>query len=130
MARRDLKLVGSITEEIAEKHRMPEIANRPILQSLDFYAHITKHVKEFQTPENYLNALNNIPNALANPEFTFYDKEKGSILYYAKIDEVTCYVVKLNLCHDYCYLASLFPTSLRKLEKKKEESYLRSDIFV
>ena len=124
MAKKDIKQVGKITEEIAIRHKLAEITNRPIVQSLDFYVHIAKHVKEFKTVENYMAALNNIPNALANPEFTYYDKIKGSILYYSKVNEVTCYVVKLNLCNDYCYLASLYPVSLRKMEKKKEESYL------
>lgn len=125
MSKRDLKIVGKITEQIANNHRMSELTNRPIMQSLDFYLHITKHVKEFKTVENYTNALNNIPNALSNPEFTIYDKEKESILYYAKIGEATCYVVKLNLHNDYCYLASLFPISLKKMQRKKEESYIR-----
>ncbi len=124
MKKRDTKIVGKITEQIALNHRLSELTDRPIVQSLDFYIHIAKHVKEFKTVENYMNALNNIPNVLINPEFTYYDKEKESILYYAKINEVTCYVVKLNLTNDYCYLASLYPVSLKKMEKKKEESYI------
>ena len=79
---------------------------------------IAKHVKEFKTVENYTNALDNIPNVLANPEFTFYDKEKDSILYYSKLDETVCYVVKINILKDYSYLASLYPVSLKKMQKK------------
>lgn len=124
MIKRDNKIVGKITEQIALNHKISELIDRPIVQSLDFYVHIAKHVKEFKSVENYMNALNNIPNILNNPEFTYYDKEKESILYYAKVNEATCYVVKLNLTNDYCYLASLYPVSLKKMEKKKEESYI------
>lgn len=127
MVKKDVKIVGKITEKVASEHKISEIVNRPIVQSLDFYVHIAKHVKEFKTVENYMSALTNIPNVLNNPEFTYYNKEKESILYYAKINEITCYVVKLNLTNDYCYLASLFPISLKKLEKKKEESYMRKE---
>ncbi len=125
--KKDVKTVGKITEKIAFYHNMSELVDRPIVQSLDFYVHIAKHVKEFQTSENYMNALNNIANALNNPEFTYFDKKKGSLLYYAKINEITCYVVKLNIKNDYCYSASLFPVSLKKLERKKEESYIRKE---
>lgn len=127
MIKRDVKLVGKITEQIASDHKISELANRPIVQSLDFYVHITKHIKQFKNVENYMKAIENIPEVLTNPEFTYYDKERETILYYAKINEATCYVVKLNLTTDYCYLASLYPISLKKLEKKKEESYIRKD---
>ena len=124
MIKRDTKIVGKITEQIATKHKISELIDRPIVQSLDFYIHISKHIKQFKSVENYIMALENISNVLINPEFTYYDKKKESILYYAKANDNVCYVVKLNLTTDYCYLASLYPISLKKLEKKKEESYI------
>ena len=127
MIKRDVKLVGKITEQIASNHKISELANRPIVQSLDFYIHIAKHVKQFKNVESINKAIDNIPNVLAKPEFTYYDKEKECLLYYAKLDDYTCYAINLNLTTDYCYLASLYPISLKKLEKKKEESYIRKN---
>lgn len=126
MAKKYTKKIGKIMPEIASRHKLTELSGRDIIQSLDFYCHIAKHVKEFKSVENYETALQNIPNILINPEFTFYDKQHESILYYGKIDEITCYVVKLNLKDDHCYLASLYPVSLKKLERKKEESYIKN----
>lgn len=37
MIKRDVKIVGKITEEIANRHNMSDYKNRPIVQSLDFY---------------------------------------------------------------------------------------------
>lgn len=125
MAKRDLKQVGTITEQIAIEHKLRQYTDRPIMQSLDFYCHITKHIKEFKCPENYMNALNNISNILSNPEFTVYDKDRGTLLYYGKLDDNVCYVVKLNLDKDYSYLASLYPISEKKMERQKERKYYR-----
>lgn len=127
MYKKDLKQVGKITKNIAENHQLSEYENRPIMQSLDLYVHITKHIKDFKSVDNYMNALENIPNVLKTPEFTYYDKEKKTILYYGITSEYVCYVVKLNISRDYCYLASLYPISRKKLEKYKEKSYLQQE---
>ena len=124
MIKRDVKQIGKITEEIASKHKISELANRPIVQSLDFYVHIAKHVKEFKSVDSYNMAIDNIELVLRKPEFTFYDKKKQCILYYANLDDYTCYAVNINLGTDYCYIASLYPISKKKMERKKEESYI------
>lgn len=125
MIKRDVKIVGKITEEIANRHNMSDYKNRPIVQSLDFYIHIAKHVKEFKSVDNYILALDNIEHVLKEPEFTFYDKTRESILYYGVTNDNVCYVIKLNLSKDSCYLASLYPISKKKLERQRERSYLR-----
>lgn len=127
MFKRDVKQIGTITEEIALRHKISELANRPIVQSLDFFVHIAKHVKEFKNVDSYNNAIKNIEAALLNPEFTFYDKKKQCILYYTRLDECTCYAVNINIGKDYSYIASLYPVSDKKMQRKKEESYLRQD---
>ena len=58
MIKRDVKLVGKITEQIASNHKISELANRPIVQSLDFYIHIAKHVKQFKNVESFNKAKN------------------------------------------------------------------------
>lgn len=108
-----------------EKHQLSEYINRPIMQSLDFYVHIAKHIKDFKSVDNYMNALNNISEVLKKTEFTVYDKNRKTLLYYGVTEENVCYVVKLNLNKDYCFLASLYPISKTKLEHQKEKSYIR-----
>ncbi len=127
MYKRDSKQVGMITEKVAERHHLHEYVNRPIMQSLDFYVHIAKHIKDFKNVDNYMTILKKIPDVLKKPEFTFYDKNRQTILYFGKINEVVCYVVKLNVRKDYCFLATLYPISQNKLDKYKEKSYLKQD---
>ncbi len=127
MYKRDLKQVGIITKNIADKHNLYEYNQRPIMQSLDFYVHIAKHVKDFKNVDNYITALNAISDVLSTPEFTFYDKKRQTILYYGVTTEIVCYVVKLNIDKDYCFLASLYPISQNKLEKIKERSYMKEE---
>lgn len=45
MAKKILKQVGIITEQIATEHKLKQYTDRPIMQSLDFYCHIAKHIK-------------------------------------------------------------------------------------
>lgn len=125
MAKKILKQVGIITEQIATEHKLKQYTDIPIMQSLDFYCHIAKHIKEFKCPENYMSALNNISNVLSNPEFTVFDKTRKTLLYYGKLGDNTCYVVKLNLDKDYSYLASLYPISEKKMTRQKERKYYR-----
>lgn len=72
-----------------------------------------------------MSALNNISNVLSNPEFTVFDKTRKTLLYYGKLGDNTCYVVKLNLDKDYSYLASLYPISEKKMTRQKERKYYR-----
>lgn len=125
MYKRDLKQVGNITTQVAMKHNIFEYEKMPIMQSLDFYIHINKHIKDFKSIDTYLDALNNISTVLKNPEATFYDKDKNTILYFCKTEENVCYAVKLNMNKDYFFLASLYPISEKKLNKYKERSYLK-----
>ncbi len=41
------KVVGKISDEIIEKYNLYEYRNEEIIQSIDLYQHIQKHIPEF-----------------------------------------------------------------------------------
>ena len=54
------KIVGRISKEVAEKYSLYEFEGQEIIQSLDLYAHVVKHIDEFQSLDSYNNTLLNI----------------------------------------------------------------------
>ena len=98
-----------------------------IVQSLDLYAHIQKHLKDFESVDSFNNAVMSIPTIIDNPEVVYYDKNRKSLLYYKKIDENVCVVVKLNLRNNKdCYVSSIYPVNEYKIQKMIEKSYIKN----
>ena len=119
------KIVGKISDEIVEKYRLYEYRNKEIVQSLSLYLHVAKHVKEFLNVDSYNHTMANIPQIIKEPKFVYYDPNKNSLLYFKKIDENVCVVVKINLRKNKKpYIATVYPVSNRKIEKLKELSYI------
>ena len=122
------KIVGRISEEVAEKYDLYEFEGQEIIQSLDLYAHTVKHIQEFQSVDSYNNSLLNIETALKNPIFVYYDKTKKSLQYFCEIDEDICIVVKLKIKrNDENYVATVYPVNKSKIVKLKEKSYMIED---
>lgn len=48
---RILKIVGVISDEIVDKYKLYNYRNETIVQSLDLYKHIEKHIHEFKSME-------------------------------------------------------------------------------
>ena len=97
MRKRFNKIVGKIDSKIAEQYNISEYANKEIVQSLDLYSHVHKHIQEFESIDSYNNAILNIEKIINDPIFVYYDNLKNSLLYFKKIDENVCAVVKLTL---------------------------------
>ena len=58
MAREKIgKIVGYISNEIANDYNLHEYENQEIIQSLDLYVHVHKHIGEFKSIDNYNNAV-------------------------------------------------------------------------
>ena len=69
--------------------------------------------------------MSNIPNIIASPMFVYYDQDRKSLLYFKKIYENVCVVVKLKLRKNKDnYVASVYPVSLSKVMRLKEHSYI------
>lgn len=64
-----------------EKYNLYEYKNKPIVQSLDLYAHIEKHIADFQSVDSYNYAVSNIDKVIKESLFVFYEKDRKSLLY-------------------------------------------------
>lgn len=119
------KIVGRISDDIVDKYKLYDYRGKEIVQSLDLYQHVAKHAKEFKTVDSYNNTLKNISNIIAEPIFVYYDSNRNSLLYFKEINENVCVVVKLNLRKNKDnYVATVYPTSMKKIMKYKEQSYI------
>ncbi len=119
------KIVGRISNDIVEKYKLYEYRNVEIIQSLDLYAHVYKHIPEFENLDSYHHAVLSIPKIISDPLFVYYDCERKSLLYFKKIDENVCLVVKLNLRKNKdTYVSTIYPVSEAKIERYKELSYI------
>lgn len=122
------KIVGHISREVAQKYNLYRYEGQEIIQSLDLYSHVHKHIKEFNSVDSYNNAVLNVDKIINEPIFVYYDKKKNSLLYFCEIDENVCAVVKLRLKeNDDIYVATIYPVSISKINKYKEKSYLIED---
>jgi len=119
------KIIGKISNEVIEKYKLYDYRNKNIVQSLDLYVHIAKHVKEFKSIDSYHNTISNLENIISDPFFVYYSKKRNSLLYFKKIDEEVCVVVKLILRENKdSYVASIYPVSENKIQKCIEQSYI------
>ena len=119
------KIVGRISDEVIEKYKLYDYCNVEIIQSLDLYLHVAKHVSEFKSVDSYNHTMSNIPEIIANPYFVYYDPHRSSLLYFKEIDENICVVVKLNLRRNKdTYVATVYPISKNKIQKYIEQSYI------
>lgn len=119
------KVVGKISHEIAKKYDLYDYENRNIVQSLDLYAHIQKHISEFKSIDSYNNSVFNVDKIINNPYFVYYDSSRNSLQYYKEIDEFTCVVVKLNIRKNKdIYVSTIYPVNKLKIEKLKRKQLI------
>ncbi|MBQ7140004.1 MAG: hypothetical protein IJO32_00700 [Bacilli bacterium] len=120
-----IKIVGRIDKKICDDYGITNYKNTVIVQSLDFYAHVTKHIKDFQSVDSYNNTITNIDYIIKKPLFVYHDASKNSLLYYSEIgDEYVCLVVKLFEKKDN-YVATVYPVSQSKIEKMRGKSLIQ-----
>ena len=69
--------------------------------------------------------MSKIPKIIEKPIFVYFDPYKKSLLYFKKIDENVCVVVKLNLRKNKKpYVATVYPVNDKKIARLKELSYI------
>ncbi len=121
------KVVGQINDEVVDRYELYDYRGRDVIQSMDLYIHIAKHRNEFQSIDSYNNTLSNIENIIAKPNFVYYEKQRNTLLYFKKIDENVCVVVRLELrANKDCFIASIYPVSESKITRLKEQSYINN----
>ncbi len=124
---RFVKEVGYITQDVVDKYGLYEYNKKPIVRSLDLYAHIEKHKEDFQSKESFYYSVDNIDLIIQNPDFVYYEKDRNSLLYLKKLYENICVVVKLKLRDNKnSYVASIYPISEYKIQKLIEKSYIKN----
>lgn len=125
-----IKIVGKISHEVASKYNLYEYENRDIVQSLDLYVHIQKHISEFKSIDSYNNSVFNVDKIINDPYFVYYDISRNSLLYYKEIDEFTCVVVKLNIRKNKdIYVSTIYPVNKLKIEKLKRKQLLEKYMY-
>jgi len=121
--KRITKNIGYISEEILIKYSLFEYKDIPIIQSLDFYSHIQKHIADFNDVNIFNEIATNLDKIIQNPIVVYYEKNKNSLLYYGKLKTYVCVVVKLSKTKEH-YVATMYPINENKLTKMKEKSYI------
>lgn len=122
---RIVKIVGTISDEVVEKYKLYDYRGEEIVQSLDLYQHIAKHVKEFESVDSYNHTISNIPQVIATPDFVYYDSSRNSLSYFKMLYENVCVVVKLKLRKNKDnYVSSIYPVNEHKIKRLKELSYI------
>ena len=74
--KRITKIIGTTSNEIIEKYQLYEYKNIKIVQSLDLYVHISKHVLEFTSIDSYNKTINN----MVNQKFVMLERFKRSYI--------------------------------------------------
>jgi hypothetical protein len=111
-----IRTVGVISHAVAERFKLYEYENKHIVQSSNLCKHTVKHKSEFKNVDSYYLAFNSIPRIIAKLTFVFYDERRESLLYFKKIEENVCVVVKLSLSKNI-YVATMYPVGIRKMQK-------------
>ena len=90
------------------------------------YVHIEKYIKDFKSVDSFNYTISNINKIIKEPMFVYYEKDRKSLLYYKKLLDNVCVVVKLKLRENKdSYIASVYPVSEYKIKKMIEKSYLK-----
>ena len=83
------RIVGRISDDVVEQYKLYDYRGIEIVQSLDLYSHVHKHIHEFKSVDSYNNAILNIDKIIANPYFVYYEKKRNSLHYFA--DRLGCF---------------------------------------
>lgn len=118
------KIVGYISESVADEWDLPEQKGKPIFQTFSFYKHIQKHIQDFGSLDSFEYALNNIENIILNYDFVIHNGVNESLEYYKKLNGNVVVVAKLTN-KNKLYLSSIYPVSDFKVENKKEKALLK-----
>lgn len=117
------KVVGRLSKEVINEHSLDEFECVDVIQELGLYLHISKHATQFESVDNYNEAINNIPSIISSPEFVVYNKKNNSLEHYKKLSENVCVVVKITNNNEL-YVASLYPVKHERYESKRIKRYI------
>lgn len=113
------KIVGYISQEIANSNNITDYLDREIIQSNKLDIHTNKHASNFFTLDSYHNTLINIDKIIKRPYYVEYDEKRSSLKYYGKIDQYVCVIVKID--KKDVYISTFYPQSKEKIDKIKNK---------
>ncbi len=116
--KKTLKIVGTISEDIANSNGIPQYANKDIVQSLKLDIHTNKHANDFFSIDSYHETLINIDKVIKKPYYVEYDEKKNSLKYYGRTNQYVCVVVKLD--KKEIYVSTFYPQNKEKIDKIKK----------
>ena len=119
------KYIGILEPKIADKLKIPEHKNKPILVYSDRIEHVIEHhLKDFGTKSKIISAYNNLRNIIKNPDYVFLNIKNNSIEYYKNINNGICVAVRIS-AGKVLKVRSWFPLNKSKIsnriKKEKEE---------
>lgn len=113
-----VKIVGYISEKIANDYNLTEYKNKEIVQSTKLDIHTNKHANDFFSIDSYHKTLINIDKIINKPYYVEYDSKKQSLKYYGKVEQYVCVIVKMDK-KDF-YVSTFYPQSKDKIDKLKK----------
>ena len=106
--------VGKLTKKIIDLLEL-DIGVSNIYIDRKRIKHIKKHIKDFQTENDFWNHIEKIDEIIENPDFVGLHPSKESIQYIKKIDEWTLVAVRVK-GRDSLTVRTAYPLSQNKLQ--------------
>ena len=107
-------IIGKLTPEVISTLGLTT-APRDIVMWEDRYQYIQKHVKDFQSKENFDSCVRQIPDVIATPDYVALHPSKGSIEYIKQIDELFIVAGRLR-AKGALALRTAFPLTQKQLQ--------------
>lgn len=118
MKKRIVKIMGSITKDIAEKWYLDEQKDKTILQEAGLFKHIAPHAEQYESIESLNYTMEHMSDVINEPDFVFYNVSKNGIEYYKKLLENVVVVVTPTRKREL-YISSVYPVDEMKLSNRK-----------
>ena len=116
--RKIVKTIGYVNNDIIAKWFLDDCVNKPIVQALDVYIHISQHAEQFISVDSFNYTVDHIIDVINSPDYVFYDINKKGIEYYKKLMENVCVVVQTTNKREL-YVASVYPVTETKIRNRK-----------
>ena len=123
------KIIGYISEEIADKWEHPELSGKPIYQFAKIHRHIEKHYSQFILGEKSKDyTMKHLNDIISDPDYVCYNIKNNGFEYHKKLLEYVVVTVKpSNDNEDILCVSTVYPSSEEKMNNriKKEQSTIQ-----
>lgn len=115
------KLLGVLTEDIANKWKHPEFANNSILLFSGIHKHAQKHFDQFALGEQSKNyTMKHLREVINEPEYVSYSVKNNGFVFYKKLMEYVAVTIKPTRDYpDVFCISTIHPSSYKNMMKEK-----------